>query len=160
MKQKSNLSIGGVLLAILAAFFYTFTQGDAGVVGNAGNADGYHVPQQQQQEQQQPVPVAPRSQPASIRQIGFTSAQSWQDHFAKHGAEFGRINADEYLQLAKTLRDAPLSHDIVELVRADGVITRFDRRGGGFIAFHRDLAIKTFFRPNDGEAYFRRQAKR
>jgi pyocin large subunit-like protein len=40
------------------------------------------------------------------------------------------------------------------------VITRFDRRGGEFLAFERDLTIRTFFRPNDGEAYFDRQLKR
>ena len=50
--------------------------------------------------------------------------------------------------------------DILEIERADGVISRFDRSSGSFVAFNKDLVIRTFFRPNDGEAYFRRQARR
>jgi pyocin large subunit-like protein len=54
----------------------------------------------------------------------------------------------------------PTSERIEELVRSDDVITRFDRAAGAFIAFDPDGTIRTFFRPNDGEAYFRRQARR
>jgi pyocin large subunit-like protein len=49
---------------------------------------------------------------------------------------------------------------VLELVRADGVITRFDRASGAFLAFEQDGVIRTFFIPNAGERYFRRQAKR
>lgn len=98
----------------------------------------------------------PRQEPA----IGFTSRRAWREHFAKHGAEFGKITAEEYLRLAQVLRDAPRSGLVLERVRDDGVITRFDRASGAFLAFHRDLSIRTFFRPKDGEAYFERQALR
>jgi pyocin large subunit-like protein len=67
---------------------------------------------------------------------------------------------DAYLQAAQTLRDAPTGGDVLEVRRADGVISRFDRRDGSFIAVNPDGTIRTFFRPNDGEAYFRRQATR
>jgi outer membrane biosynthesis protein TonB len=98
--------------------------------------------------------------PPSTSRVGFTSRRSLEDHFDKHGAEFGRITIDEYLAAAKALRDAPLSKDVLEIVRADGVITRFDKRTGNFTAFHDDKTIRTLFRPNDGEAYFRRQGQR
>jgi pyocin large subunit-like protein len=59
------------------------------------------------------------------------------------------------------LRDAPVGGDIVEVVRqSDGVISRFDRGSGAFLAADPDGTIRTFFKPNDGEAYFRRQARR
>jgi pyocin large subunit-like protein len=58
------------------------------------------------------------------------------------------------------LRDTVAGGDILEIQRADGVISRFDRSSGSFLAFNTDLVIRTFFRPNDGEAYFRRQARR
>lgn len=67
---------------------------------------------------------------------------------------------EEYLRAAQALRDHSLGGAIVEAVRTDGVITRFDRDTGTFIAFNRDGVIRTCFRPNDGEAYFRRQLKR
>lgn len=150
MKQKTTLSLGGLLLAVLAAIFY---------------------PQLLESKAEAPAP-APATSPATrpelpgaqlpkANAVGFTSRASWQSHFDKHGAEFGKITADEYLRLAQTLRDAPLSADVLENVReSDGVITRFDKRTGHFVAFHDDQTIRTFFRPDDGEAYFRRQAAR
>ena len=91
---------------------------------------------------------------------GFRSREQFNEHFQKHGAEFGRISRDEYLRLAQTLRDAPVGGSIEEIRRDDGTVSRFDRSTGAFIAFNRDGTIRTFFKPNDGEAYFRRQALR
>ena len=62
---------------------------------------------------------------------------------------------------SQSLRDAPAGGPILEAVRrGDGVVTRFDRDNGAFIAFNRDRTIRTFFKPNDGERYFHRQAAR
>lgn len=97
--------------------------------------------------------------PATSR-IGFRNERLFREHYAKHGREFGRVSADEYLRLAQALRDTVVGGDILEIQRADGVISRFDRSSGSFLAFNTDLVIRTFFRPNDGEAYFRRQARR
>lgn len=104
----------------------------------------------------------PSGAPAAVAhpQVGFRSATRLDEHFRKHGREFGDVDRARYLLLAQTLRDAPVGGDILEARRADGVITRFDRSTGGFIAFNRDLTIRTFFRPDDGIAYFRRQARR
>jgi len=91
---------------------------------------------------------------------GFRSARQLDEHYAKHGHEFGRISKADYLRLAQELRDAPPSEDILEAVRRDGVRTRFHRRRGHFGAYNPDRTIRTFFIPNDGERYFRRQAQR
>ena len=100
------------------------------------------------------------ARPASST-VGFTSARHLDEHYEKHGAEFGRITKQQYLALAQSLRDAPVGGPILEAVRrGDGVVTRFDRDNGAFIAFNRDRTIRTFFKPNDGERYFRRQAER
>lgn len=93
-------------------------------------------------------------------EIGFRDLSHLAEHFQKHGAEFGGISESEYLVRAQTLRDRPAGGNIREAVRRDGVITRFDRGSGDFLAFDPDLKIRTFFRPNDGEAYFDRQLKR
>jgi pyocin large subunit-like protein len=58
------------------------------------------------------------------------------------------------------LRDTPAGGDVLEAVRDDGVVTRFDRASGAFIAFDASGVIRTFFRPRDGERYFHRQAAR
>ena len=93
-------------------------------------------------------------------QAGFTSRRSLDDHFDKHGAEFAGASKTDYLRIAQTLRDARVGGPILEEIRRDGVSTRFDRRDGTFVAFNRDGTIRTCFRPNDGERYFRRQAER
>src|SRR5262245_41000946 len=93
-------------------------------------------------------------------EIGFATRRKLLDHYEKHGAEFGSISREEYLRQAQILRDSPSGGDILEAVRADGVITRFDRKTGAFLAFNPDLTIRTYFKPNDAERYFRRQSKR
>lgn len=91
---------------------------------------------------------------------GFRTPQQLNEHYQKHGREFGSISQSEYLRLAQALRDAPVGGPILEAVKTGGVITRFDRRTGYFGAYNRDRTIRTFFIPNDGERYFHRQATR
>lgn len=92
--------------------------------------------------------------------IGFATRQKFLDHYGKHGQEFGSISKEEYLRQAQELRDIAAGGDVLEVVRQDGVITRFDKRSKAFLAFNSDLTIRTYFKPNDGEAYFHRQSKR
>ncbi|MBS0546548.1 MAG: hypothetical protein JSR24_02295 [Proteobacteria bacterium] len=92
--------------------------------------------------------------------IGFVDQRRLDEHYDKHGAEFGHITRQDYLRQAQLLRDAKVGGPVLETVRADGVATRFDRQTGAFIAFNPNGTIRTFFKPNDGERYYRRQASR
>jgi hypothetical protein len=105
-------------------------------------------------------PVPQISPSLSRSEIGFASKRKLNDHYQKHGKEFGAISREEYLRLAQELRDRPLDKNILEARRRDGAVTRFDRKTGAFLAFNSDGVIRTFFRPNDGEAYFWRQERR
>jgi pyocin large subunit-like protein len=58
------------------------------------------------------------------------------------------------------MRDRPVGGDLLEFTRADGVITRYDRDSGAFLAFDADGTIRTYFKPNAGERYFLRQRDR
>jgi len=91
---------------------------------------------------------------------GFRSRAQFNEHYAKHGREFGKVSQQQYLELAQELRDAPVGGPILEAKKPGGVFTKFDRTHGYFGAYNRDLTIRTFFVPNDGERYFRRQANR
>ena len=91
---------------------------------------------------------------------GFRSKAQFDEHYQKHGAEFGNISQQEYLRLAQELRDAPVGGPILQYLRADGVITKFDKGHAYFGAYNPDRTIRTFFIPNDGERYFHRQARR
>jgi pyocin large subunit-like protein len=92
--------------------------------------------------------------------VGFADQRRLDEHYEKHGAEFGRITKQDYLRQAQLLRDAKPVDPILEAVRRDGVTTRYDRQTGAFIAFNPNGVIRTFFKPNDGERYWRRQAER
>jgi len=68
------------------------------------------VQQQIQQRAQQPAhPGGAASASAPISEIraniGFRSRNQFDEHFVKHGAEFGQITKQEYLRQAQTLRD-------------------------------------------------------
>lgn len=104
--------------------------------------------------------VTPPPSSSVRKSIGFRSGHYLDDHFARHGGEFRGMSKAQYLLAAQTLRDSPVGGDIEEIVRGDGTASRFDKASGAFIAFNRDGTIRTFFKPNDGERYFRRQAQR
>jgi hypothetical protein len=92
--------------------------------------------------------------------VGFSSTRNLDEHYEKHGHEFGAVTRQQYLAMAQALRDVAAGGPVLEAVRKDGVVTRFDRDSGAFIAVNPDRTIRTFFKPNDGERYFRRQAER
>lgn len=92
--------------------------------------------------------------------VGFADQRRLDEHYEKHGTEFGNISKHDYLRQAQLLRDAKAGDPILQAVRGDGVVTRFDRQTGAFIAFNSNGVIRTFFKPNAGERYFRRQAER
>jgi pyocin large subunit-like protein len=107
------------------------------------------------------APVAPAMPQVVVRtEIGFRSERRLMEHWQKHGGEFEGATRADYLRAAQELRDRAAGGPVIELVRSDGVVTRFDRGSGAFLAFDPDGTIRTFFKPSDGEAYFRRQSRR
>src|SRR5580700_7533433 len=82
---------------------------------------------------------------------GFRNRHLFDEHYQKHGREFGNVSPQEYLRLAQALRDAPPGGPILEALKPAGVFTRFDRRTGAFGAYNPDRTIRTFFKPVDGE---------
>jgi pyocin large subunit-like protein len=145
MRKKASLTLSGLLLAILGIWFAPellrgTSDGSASASSTVTTA-----------------PDSPSTAAAIDTRVGFTSPRALQEHFAKHGREFGAIDSARYLRLAQELRDAAVGASVREAVRSDGVITRFDARSGAFIAFHDDKSIRTFFKPNDGLRYFERQ---
>ena len=80
---------------------------------------------------------------------GFRSRAQLDEHYAKHGSEFGNISEPDYLRLAQELRDTPRLRAvlILEARRPNGEFSRFDRRHGYFGAYNPDRTIRTFFIP-------------
>ena len=146
--------LGLVLAAITSAAAACGGSGQSTAERNTSQTVSAAVPQPS-------TPAATVERSAITRpNVGFRSRAQFNEHFQKHSAEFGRVTQQEFLRAAQTLRDAPVGGAIEEIRRPDGTVSRFDRASGAFIAFNADGTIRTFFKPNDGEAYFRRQASR
>ena len=84
----------------------------------------------------------------------FVSEQLFQKHYDKHLSEFGEISKERYLEKANALADAPLSEDIVQLVRSDGSIAKDCYSTNEFVVVTADGNIKTYFKPETKEAYW------
>jgi pyocin large subunit-like protein len=143
MRSKALLSIAALIVAVAIAIFEARND-DAGS-GSTSTQTNAHA------DTREEGPAAPTST------VGFSSKRALDEHFEKHGHEFGSRSAADYLALAQKLRDAPKGGAVVEAVRDDGVITRFDKQSGAFLAFNANKTIRTFFKPNDGLRYFERQ---
>lgn len=144
MQSRAKLTLGGLLLAVLGLVFGPgiWRADEAQPPSGAAGAK-----------------LERREGSSTPSSVGFVSRQRLEEHFEKHGREFGAIDLQEYLRRAQELRDRAVGGEVLELVRDDGVVTRFDERSGAFVAFNRDKTIRTFFRPADGRRYFERQAR-
>lgn len=155
MSQRLKFWSGTILLlALMAAAAYFTSRPHDSVRRKPGTNRKVN------QEPSHPETLSKASTRRTPSEIGFASRQKQVEHYRKHGREFGSITMAEYLRQAQDLRDREAGGDILENIRADGVVTRFDRTSGAFIAFNPDRTIRTYFRPNDGEAYFQRQKQR
>lgn len=151
----------GILTLCIALVALLFAGWLSQVVTPPRSRSSAPAPKQASQPKAEPKRTETKSQPeVSQPGVGFASRQKLVDHYGKHGHEFGKISMDEYLRRAQALREKRVSDKVLELVRRDRVITRFDVVEGDFLAFESDGTIRTFFKPNDGVAYFYRQAKR
>ncbi len=85
----------------------------------------------------------------------FRKAEYLQEHFEKHGDEFGYTTADEYLAGANRVVAAPgVLH---KLEAEDGDDVYYLESSNEFVIVSTDGYIRTYFKPNDGKAYFDRQ---
>jgi pyocin large subunit-like protein len=89
---------------------------------------------------------------------GFRTLHLLDEHFVKHGHEFGNnITREQYLHMAQQLRDSRPGKNVLEAKRPDGGGSKFDRRYNWFVAYDPDGTLRTFFIPNEGIRYFERQ---
>lgn len=147
--------LAAFLLACLSLLFAPGELGD-----NAGPESAAPATQVERESTSADARLAPKGEPEREAVRGFRDPRKLVDHFERHGADFAARDAAEYDRLSCALRDAPLSKDVLELERADGVVCRFRRSDGAFLAAKPDGTVLTFFKPERGESYFRGQLER
>lgn len=122
----------------------------------------YALPRNAQQERQAPVQAAQQS----TQEVGSESVEAedselyWgnlntlQDHFDRHGADFGAADPEDYARQAYAFYLERARHQVKD---DDGTLRVFDADTNAFGAYNRDGTAKTYFKPDDGQAYFDRQ---
>jgi pyocin large subunit-like protein len=82
-----------------------------------------------------------------------------EDHFARHGADFGARSAEEYTRLAKEFGERARRGELLVKIDDDGTRRVFEAKTGTFAAYNDDWTTKTFFKPRSRD-YFARQPGR
>lgn len=85
----------------------------------------------------------------------FRKTEYLQEHFEKHGAEFGYASADEYLAGANRVAASPEA--LHKLEAEDGDDVYYLESTNEFVIVSTDGYLRTYFKPSDGKAYFDRQ---
>lgn len=104
--------------------------------------------------------------PPSVAKTSYTpppSDKTWgdrwslQDHFNRHGADFGAATPNEYAAKAWLFLQQAKDEGLpAKLDESDGTIRVWDGRTHSFAAYNRNFTTKTFFRPESAD-YFKRQ---
>ena len=109
------------------------------------------------------VKPAPKPVPAPVQTPAPPTRQTWgnlpalQDHFVRHGRDFGAKNADDYAAKAWLfLQRAKAEKLPAKLDASDGTIRVWDPKTRAFAAYNRDGTTKTYFKPDSAD-YFQRQ---
>jgi hypothetical protein len=71
-----------------------------------------------------------------------------EDHFIRHGADFGAQSADDYVQQASRFLQRSQLDNLPTKVDAKGVIRVYDPKTNTFGSFNPDGTIKTFYKPD------------
>jgi pyocin large subunit-like protein len=88
---------------------------------------------------------------------GFKGREQKEDHFWNHNREFEPefASPDAYESAAIEFLSRELGNTILECVRRNGDVIRFDTRSNEFAICDRDGYLKTYYKP---DIYWHRQA--
>ena len=87
--------------------------------------------------------------------LQFRNETMWEDHFEKHGSEFGYKNKEEYLKGANEVINSSTSKHKTEAEDGDEIYYDEDKNEIVFVS--KDGYIRTYFKPSDGINYYNRQ---
>ena len=98
---------------------------------------------------------------AAASRVG-PAAETWghldslPDHFARHGADFGARNADDYAAQAASFRLRAKAEGLPAKRDTDGSLRIYDPATGAFGAYNANGTTRTYFKPGSVD-YFERQ---
>lgn len=87
--------------------------------------------------------------------LEFRNETMWEEHFEKHGSEFGYKSKEEYLKGANEVINSSTSKHKIEAEDGDEIYYNEEKNEIVFVST--DGYIRTYFKPNDGINYYNRQ---
>jgi hypothetical protein len=125
-------------------------------VGKGGARTKAPAPKELPPEARAPMP--PRGPPPARASWGHLP--SLQDHYERHGADFGSRNAEEYARQAWEFLQRAMAEGLpAKLDEREGTIRVYDPKTGAFAAYNRNGTTKTYFKPGSPD-YWQRQPGR
>ena len=100
--------------------------------------------------------VATEIEGVKATQYSFHTSELYESHFLKHGAEFGNITKEQYLQMANDLINSK-SKSVLTKHEDDSDKLFYDVNKNEFLVLSTDGYIRTFFKPDDGLDYYNKQ---
>ncbi|MEE3393742.1 MAG: hypothetical protein VZR00_08985 [Lachnospiraceae bacterium] len=94
--------------------------------------------------------------PSSKSTLHFRSEELLEEHFEKHGREMGFSSPEEYETAASEVVGDPESLSKDEASEGDGDTVYYRESTNDLVIVSADGFIRTFFRPDDGIAYYNR----
>jgi hypothetical protein len=79
------------------------------------------------------------------------------DHYRRHGADFEATSARDYARMAYDFYVRAREEKFPKKIAPDGTLRIYDRKTNTFGAYNSDGTTKTFFKPKNGERYWKRQ---
>ena len=87
--------------------------------------------------------------------LEFRNDNLWEEHFLKHGGEFGYTTKEDYLEGAnEVVTSASFKH---KQEAEDGDDIYYDAENNEIVFVSKDGYIRTYFKPSDGIEYYNRQ---
>lgn len=91
----------------------------------------------------------------SISSLQFRNEKLLEDHFVKHGNEFGYSSKEEYLAGANRVINS--SSSLHKQEGEDGDDIYYDKNNNEIVFVSEDGYIRTYFKPSEGIDYYNRQ---
>ena len=87
--------------------------------------------------------------------LEFRNDNLWEEHFLKHGGEFGYTTKEDYLEGANEVVTSAYSKHKQEAEDGDDIY--YDAENNEIVFVSKDGYIRTYFKPSDGIEYYNRQ---
>lgn len=87
--------------------------------------------------------------------LEFRNDNLWEEHFLKHGGEFGYTTKEDYLEGANEVVTSASSKHKQEAEDGDDIY--YDAENNEIVFVSKDGYIRTYFKPSDGIEYYNRQ---